>query len=118
MAEVVIRLLGLIKGDYGKNERKKLRDVSSHFRKRLREEGFDTLGSESQIIPVLIGKESKSIQAKAFLENYGYAASLFIFPAVPKGKSILRFSLCSDITWPEVEEIVTYLKEARDKIKF
>lgn len=118
LAEVVIRLLNLIKGDYGKKERKKLMKVSSHMRERLLQEGFDTLNSESQIIPVLIGKESKSIQAKTFLESRGYAASLFIFPAVPKGKSILRFSLCSDITISEVEEIISILKEARTEIGF
>jgi 7-keto-8-aminopelargonate synthetase-like enzyme len=118
LAEVVIQILDLIKGGYGKEERKKLWDVSGFMRQWLKEEGFEILGSESQIIPVLIGQESKSIQAKAFLESRGYAASLFIFPAVPKGKSILRFSLCSDITRTEVEEIVSILKEAKKEIEF
>jgi 7-keto-8-aminopelargonate synthetase-like enzyme len=118
LAEVVIQLLDLIRGAYGKTEKKKLQDVSFHMRKRLEKEGFENLGSESQIIPVLIGKEDKGIQVKAFLEDRGYAASLFIFPAVPKGKAILRFSLCSDITIDEVDEIISILKEARREIGF
>jgi len=118
MAEVVIRTIELIRGDYGKNERRKLAGVSSYMRGRLIETGFEILESESQIVPVFIGEEEKSIQAKAYLEQNGFTASLFMCPAVPKGQSILRFSLCSDITAEEVDRVVGLLIQAREKFRF
>jgi len=118
MAEAIIQIIDLIKGDYGKAERRKLREVSSHMREGLQNAGFDILGSNSQIIPVLVGAEEKGIQAKAYLEENGFTSSLFICPAVPKGQSIIRFSLCSDITIEEVDEVVRLLLKARQMLKF
>ncbi len=113
MAETIICILELIRGEHGKTERKKLHKVSSYMIRRLHQEGFNTLGSSSQIIPVLIGEEIKSIQTKMYLENNGFTASLFICPAVPKNESILRFSLCSDITVAEVDQVIEHLMKAR-----
>lgn len=118
LAEVVIKVLSLIQGEYGKEQRKKLQETSSYLRYRLKEDNFDTLGSQSQIIPVLIGEELKCIQTKEYLEENGFTASAFICPAVSKGKAILRFSLCSDITSDEINQIVAVLQQARSKFDF
>jgi 7-keto-8-aminopelargonate synthetase-like enzyme len=53
------------------------------------------------------------MKAKDFLERNGFTSSLFICPAVPKGESILRFSLCADITTDEVDEVIGLLVKAR-----
>ncbi|PIP27400.1 MAG: hypothetical protein COX30_01950 [Candidatus Moranbacteria bacterium CG23_combo_of_CG06-09_8_20_14_all_39_10] len=113
MAEAVIQIIDLIRSDYGKAKRELLTNVSAYMRESLQKAGFNTLGSESQIVPVLIGKESDGIKTKAFLEAAGFTPSLFICPAVPKDESILRFSLCSDITCQEVDSVVRLLLQAR-----
>jgi 7-keto-8-aminopelargonate synthetase-like enzyme len=113
MAEVIIQILKMVKGNYGKAERKRLAEVSSHMREGLLKEGFDILGSNSQIVPVLMGEESVGIKTKEFLEKHGFTSSLFMCPAVPKGESILRFSLCSDITCDEMDEVLGLLVKAR-----
>jgi 7-keto-8-aminopelargonate synthetase-like enzyme len=118
MAEAIIRIIDLIKSEYGKAERKKLAEVSLHLRDGLVKKGFDILGSNSQIVPVLMGEEMRGSRAKDFLEKNGFTSSLFMCPAVPKGKSILRFSLCSDITLEETDTVIGLLAEARDKFHF
>lgn len=118
MAQTIIRILDLIRGDYGKMEREKLEKVSSHMRDKLKDEGFETLSSNSQIIPVLIGEDSKCLKTKAYLEEKGFTTAVFMCPAVPKGKSIIRFSLCSDITRDEVDCIVEHLLIARKMFNF
>lgn len=118
MAETIIQVLDLIRGDYGKTERMKLTEVSGYMREKLNAEGFETFSSNSQIVPVLIGEDMKCIQAKAYLEEKGFTTAVFMCPAVPKGKSILRFSLCSDIASEEVDCIIKHLLEARQLFEF
>lgn len=118
MAETIIQVIELIRGDYGKKEREKLNQVSSYMRQGLNNEGFETLGSGSQIIPILIGEDAKCIKTKTFLEENGFTTALFMCPAVPKGKSIIRFSLCSDITVTEIDSIMECLLKARKLFGF
>ncbi|MBI5694285.1 MAG: pyridoxal phosphate-dependent aminotransferase family protein [Nitrospirae bacterium] len=118
MAEVVIRTLDVVRGEYGRQEREKLSAVSTHFKDGLNAKGFDTLGSASQIVPVFIGEEEKSSRVKAYLEQNGYTSSLFMCPGVPGGQSIIRFSLCSDITIDEVDEVIALLVNARRMFDF
>lgn len=118
MAETIIQVLDLIRGNYGMTERMKLIEVSGYMREKLNADGFETLSSNSQIIPVLIGEDMKCIQAKAYLEEKGFTTAIFMCPAVPKGKSILRFSLCSDIAKEEVDCIIKHLLEARQIFEF
>jgi 7-keto-8-aminopelargonate synthetase-like enzyme len=118
MAETIIQVLELIRGDYGKNERQKLEMVSAYMREQLNNEGFETLSSNSQIIPVLIGEDMKCIKTKALLEENGFTTAVFMCPAVPKGKSIIRLSLCSDITRDDVDHIIEHLVTARQLFNF
>ena len=118
LAETIIQVLELIRGDYGKQERNKLEIVSSYMREKLNNEGFETLSSNSQIIPILIGEDLKCIKTKAFLEENGFTTAIFMCPAVPKGQSIIRLSLCSDITREEVDQIVEHLLKARQLFNF
>lgn len=118
MAKTIIQVLDLIGGDYGKRERQKLETISAHIRNRLNSEGFNTLSSASQIIPILIGEDAKCIATKAYLEDNGFTTAIFMCPAVPRGKSIIRLSICSDITLKEADTVVDLLLKARQLFNF
>lgn len=118
MAESLVQIIDLVKGEYGDTERKKLHKVAAYMRESFQKAGFNILSSKSQIISVLIGEEDKAIRTKMALEAGGFTTALFMNPAVPKGKAVIRFSLCSDITCEEIDQIVRLLKKARDKIGF
>jgi len=113
MAEAVVRILEMIRGEYGEKERKKLVAVSAYMRDKLSQNDFNIMGSNSQIIPIFGGEEEVSFRTRMYLQEKGFTTAVFENPAVPKGKSIVRFSLCSDITFDEVDEMVEHLLTAR-----
>lgn len=109
MAQTLNRTLALLAGNWGAQRRTLLHKRSSYLRLLLKREGFDILNSTSHIIPVLIGDEEKCLEIADALLDYGYNLASFRFPAVPKGKAILRISMCADITNEEIEGLVNAL---------
>jgi len=76
------------------------------LRDGLRKRGFDTLGSATPIIPVLIGDENRAIMvAKKLFEN-GYFAPCVRWPAVKKNKAIIRFTVMSLHTTVQIESLL------------
>jgi len=118
MAEAIVKILAVIKGDFGKRERAKLRVISEYLRNELIRNNFNILGSSSHIIPVLIGDDEKCKAVKQFLEQWGFITSLFVYPAVKRGNSLIRLSLCSDIDYREADKLIKILILAKKKICF
>ncbi|MGQ9648997.1 MAG: 8-amino-7-oxononanoate synthase [Phycisphaerae bacterium] len=58
--------------------------------------GLDITGSSSQIIPIIVGRADKAVELSRTLEEAGFLVPAIRPPSVPKGKSRLRISLCSD----------------------
>jgi len=63
------------------------------FRLRLQDAGLDTLDSQTQIIPVLVGDNSLSLEFARRLRQAGLMAVAIRPPTVPPGGARLRFSL-------------------------
>lgn len=118
MAQTIIKIVGLIEGDFGDERRQRLYDVSCHMREELIKHDFNILGSNSHIIPVAIGDDTKSAQVKEYLLRDGFVSSFFGYPAVKRGNSIVRFSLCSDVTKEEVDKVIASLLSARKVVGF
>jgi 8-amino-7-oxononanoate synthase len=70
-----------------------LLDQAEIFRHELSQAGFDTLGSETQIIPVLVGENARTLEFAARLRQEGLMAVALRPPTVPPGKARVRFSL-------------------------
>ena len=62
--------------------------------------------SSSQIIPVIIGDAQKTKDKACELQKYGYYVLPINPPTVPKGTSRLRLSLCADIEFYEVQDLL------------
>ena len=73
--------------------RRYLREESEKFRRGLSQAGLDTLGSETQIIPVLVGENGRTLEFAARLRQQGLMAVALRPPTVPPGKARVRFSL-------------------------
>jgi 8-amino-7-oxononanoate synthase len=82
-------------------ERHQLLARATYFKQALRGAGFDTAGSASQIVPVVLGKNEAALGAAEFLQRDGFAVRAIRPPTVPEGRALLRFSLTSRI--PELE---------------
>jgi len=63
---------------------------ANYLRKNLQQMGFDTLSSETQIIPILIGDEKKCMAFSQSLFESGLLAPCIRWPAVPWGQSRIR----------------------------
>lgn len=68
-------------------------EESEKFRRGLGQAGLDILGSETQIIPVLVGDNGRTLEFAARLRRQGLMAVALRPPTVPPGRSRVRFSL-------------------------
>jgi 8-amino-7-oxononanoate synthase len=70
-----------------------LSQESEDFRQALLAAGLDLLGSETQIIPVLVGANDRALEFAARLKDQGLMAVALRPPTVPPGRARVRFSL-------------------------
>jgi 8-amino-7-oxononanoate synthase len=70
-----------------------LMEQAEEFRRVLAQGGFDTLGSETQIVPVLVGENARTLEMAARLRERGLMAVALRPPTVPPGRDRVRFSL-------------------------
>ena len=93
--------------------REKALENSAYFRAKVEGLGFDTLGSEAHIVPVLIGRESHAGRATAFLRERGIIAPNARFPAVAAGRARLRFVMTSAHSREQIDYLLASLKDLR-----
>ncbi|MCX5890799.1 MAG: 8-amino-7-oxononanoate synthase [Deltaproteobacteria bacterium] len=70
-----------------------LLEESEKFRWGLMSAGLDTLGSETQIVPVLVRDNGRTLEFAALLRQQGLMAVALRPPTVPPGRARVRFSL-------------------------
>ncbi len=86
-----------------------------HLRTGLQEMGFDILNSETQIIPIFIGDEEKSIKMSRLLFERGILAPAIKYPAVSIGKSRIRCTVMATHTQFQIERALSIFEEAGEK---
>lgn len=92
-------------------ERKHLHGNAVFLRESLHEQGWSTGASTTQIVPVIVGEESRTLALSSFLEKKGILATALRPPTVEPGKSRIRISLTSSHSRKQVESLVSLLKE-------
>jgi len=95
-------------------ERQELLRRAEQFVLALNREGFDTDGSTSQIVPVVLGRNQETLKAAAHLQNEGFAVRAIRPPTVPSGQSRLRLSLTALIEEEELMRLVGSLVKWRE----
>lgn len=78
--------------------RQRLARHGDTVRTALRGLGIDTLASDTQIIPAVIGAEADTLAAARFMEDRGLLTVAIRPPTVPPGSGRLRLALSSDHT--------------------
>lgn len=66
---------------------------------------------KTQIIPVIIGENEKTVKIAEYLQKKGYYVLPVRPPTVPKGSSRLRLSLTADITFNEFKMLIDSVRE-------
>ncbi|MDD4625388.1 MAG: 8-amino-7-oxononanoate synthase [Candidatus Pacebacteria bacterium] len=97
--------------------RKKLLNNGKYVREELEKIGFNTLGSETNIVPILIGDEKKTIEMTNLLFEKNIFAPCVRWPAVAKGKARIRFSPMSTHTKEQLDTLIVACREIGNHLK-
>jgi 8-amino-7-oxononanoate synthase len=97
--------------------RTRLTTLAERLRARLTHAGIDVAASESQLIPVIVGDADRAVRWAAALEAEGLIVPAIRPPTVPRGRSRLRISLCSEHTDEEIQQLAHCLQWCHKKVK-
>jgi 8-amino-7-oxononanoate synthase len=81
------------------------------LRDALKQRGWNTGRSASQIIPIVVGQPERAVELSRHLRDRGLYVPAVRPPTVPEGEACLRVSLTSAHTPEMVERLVTALGE-------
>lgn len=101
-----IAAIDLIDSPVGAELRQALQGNTSFFRGRLTQAGFDTCGSSTQIVPVLVGDAERTMEFTARLLEQGIFVQGIRPPTVPAGTSRLRCTIMAIHKHQELEQAV------------
>ena len=92
-------------------ERKELHSKADFVRLHLQKLGWGTGASNTQIIPVMIGRETEALALSRHLENVGVLATALRPPTVPEGQSRIRLALSVTHTMEQLKYLIQQFKE-------
>jgi 8-amino-7-oxononanoate synthase len=96
-------------------QRNALHANAEYLRQALQEKGWSTGRSSTQIIPVMIGKESEALAVSEWLGNNGILIVAIRPPTVPLGASRIRLSLSARHTRDHIDRLLDVLGKWRSK---
>jgi 8-amino-7-oxononanoate synthase len=71
----------------------------------LRSQGYNTAGSSTQIVPVVVGGNEEALALAEYLQEQGFAVRAIRPPTVKPGQARLRFSITAAIAPHELERL-------------
>ena len=95
--------------------RKRLWKNRQRLHEGLQDLGFDTLGSETPIIPVLIGGIDSTLKTGEYLFRNKIFAPAIRPPTVPDGKCRIRFTVTAGHTDKDIDQVLEVMKKAKGK---
>lgn len=111
-----IAALNIIRSE-GNEIKKRLWNNINHIKKRLKEEDFKILTTDSAIIPVAVGGHEETLYYARKLLEANFFVVPFVFPAVKKGSEKLRVSINANHSFQQIDALVEELSNIRKTIK-
>jgi glycine C-acetyltransferase len=96
--------------------RRRLADNTGYFRDSLRAAGFDTLGSETQIVPLAVGDAGQTMTFSRLLLERGLFVQGIRPPTVPAGTCRLRCTLMATHSREELAQAVATIIEVGESL--
>jgi 8-amino-7-oxononanoate synthase len=93
--------------------RRRLLVLADRLRAALRDEGFDTGRSATQIVPIIVGEPDRALALAAALLERGIFCPAIRPPTVPPRTSRIRISLTAEHTDEDIARLVRALVAAR-----
>lgn len=111
----ILKALEIIKED--KTKRAKCWGNTEYLRNKLQEAGFNTLNSQTPIIPILIGDEKIAIQMSKDLFDQGIFSPAIRWPAVSYGLARMRFAVTCQYSKEQLDRLIENLITVGKKYK-
>ncbi|HLT58435.1 MAG TPA: glycine C-acetyltransferase [Limnochordales bacterium] len=89
----------------------RLWDNARYFRDGLADAGFDVSGSETPIIPVILGDEEQAMRLSEGLFAEGVFAQGIAFPTVPRGKARVRTIVTAAHTRDDLDQALAAFRK-------
>ena len=99
----------------GDDKRTRLHEYAKFFRESLDHLGYNIV-SQSQIVSIESGPDSDTEVLRDALEERDVFGSVFVAPATPKNRALIRFSLNSGLAKSELEYVLKVCEEIRDEV--
>ena len=99
-----------------KKQRKELKQNVQHLISGLKNTGYK-ISSDSQIIPIIIGKEKEAMEFGKYLFDNGVFAQPIRFPTVPHNKARIRLSVTAWLSKNQIEQTIGVFEKAAKKFK-
>ncbi|MDJ0978171.1 MAG: glycine C-acetyltransferase [Erythrobacter sp.] len=108
-----LKAIEIAASDEGDALRSQLAENAAHFRGAMDREGFELLGADHAIVPVLLGDAAQAQRMAARLVENGIFVTGFSFPVVPRGQARIRVQLSAAHTPGQIDQAVAAFVEAR-----
>lgn len=96
--------LGILEQEPWRMQR--LHEISSRVRREFATMGYDTMGSETPIVPVLIGSDEDTFAFWKMLDIHGVFANPVVAPGTPAGKGLIRTSYMATHKDEEITQVL------------
>lgn len=116
LAALLLKIIHFLRTALAEDLRRQLKSRSERLRSALKQNGFDTGQSDSHIIPVIVGAESKALGYAQYLLEQGYDVRAIRPPTVPTGTSRLRICVHADHTDEQIDQLTEHIVYARKQI--
>jgi len=107
--------LSVVRGEV--HRRSRIAGLSEQLRNGLMEIGYDVSCSESQIVPLIAGPESRTSVLRDELEKHGVLGAVFCAPATPRNRSLVRLCIHNGLQNSDIEHILEVCRKIRDKVR-
>ncbi len=91
--------------------RERLWAISEQMRQNFQALGFNTGDSQTQIIPIIVGEDEAAFMLWRLLREEGIFTTPTIYPAVPKGRALIRTSYSATHTDEDLKFILESFKK-------
>jgi 8-amino-7-oxononanoate synthase len=97
-------------------ERTHVAILGSFLRNELQGNGFDTAGSDSHLVPIVLGSNEAALAFASRLRALGFGIRAIRPPTVPLGTARLRVSLTAKLTRPILADFASALIQIRKEV--
>ncbi len=114
-----LKTLDLLESEEGENRRKKLSSKRLYFQKGCIQVGYDGpfVHGKGPIVSFITGNAARCKDIYSVFTKNGIFPSAFMYPVAPHDRSIIRWTVCTTISWNEIEATLEFLERNKDVLK-